>query len=228
MAKSRIIKELASRQVDISTVLLRTKVLLNDIGDQSLIDWINCELSGYPESDELPDYRVYQGILKGTFLLKYRNGRYEQHTNVSIPLFQMPEDQKEKLLSVYFYDGVDALKEMYSYSESDNPLLEKPIPADSLPYIEKYSGYSNMRILNASVLIDSTLALRVLSIIENKLLDTLLLLEKEFGCLDNLDIDISSINNNDREKIAKQINLIIFDKSVHIGNDNKIKSTDVN
>ena len=131
MAKSRIIKELASRQVDISTVLLRTKVLLNDIGDQSLIDWINCELSGYPESDELPDYRVYQGILKGTFLLKYRNGRYEQHTNVSIPLLQMPEDQKEKLLSVYFYDGVDALNEMYSYSESDNPLLEKPIPADS-------------------------------------------------------------------------------------------------
>ena len=99
MAKSRIIKELASRQVDISTVLLRTKVLLNDIGDQSLIDWINCELSGYPESDELPDYRVYQGILNGTFLLKYRNGRYEQHTNVSIPLFQMPEDQKEKLLT---------------------------------------------------------------------------------------------------------------------------------
>lgn len=228
MAKSRIIKELASRQVDISTVLLRTKVLLNDIGDQSLIDWINCELSGYPESDELPDYRVYQGILKGTFLLKYRNGRYEQHTNVSIPLFQMPEDQKEKLLSVYFYDGVDALKEMYSYSESDNPLLEKPIPADSFPYIEKHSGYSNMRILKASVLIDSTLALRVLSIIENKLLETLLLLEKEFGCLDELDIDTSSVNSYDKERIAEQINLIIFDKRVHIGNDNKIKNTDIN
>lgn len=228
MAKSRIIKELASRQVDISTVLLRTKVLLNDIGDQSLIDWINCELSGYPESDELPDYRVYQGILKGTFLLKYRNGRYEQHTNVSIPLFQMPEDQKERLLSVYFYDGVDALNEIYSYSESDNPLLEKPIPADSFPYIEKYSGYSNMRILNASVLIDSTLALRVLSIIENKLLETLLLLEKEFGCLDELDIDTSSVNSYDKERIAEKINLIIFDKSVHIGNDNKIKNTDIN
>ena len=227
MAKSRIIKELASRQVDISTVLLRTKVLLNDIGDQSLIDWINCELSGYPESRELPDYRVYQGIIKGSYLLNLRNGRQEQHTNVSIPLFQMPEDQKERLLSVYFYDGVDALKGMYNSSDSDNPLLEKPISADSFPYIEKHSGYSNMRILKASVLIDSTLALRVLSIIENKLLDTLLLLEKEFGCLDELDIDTSSVNNYDKERIVEQINLIIFDKSVHIGNDNKIKNTDI-
>ena len=85
-----------------------------------------------------------------------------------------------------------------------------------------------MRILNASVLIDSTLALRVLSIIENKLLETLLLLEKEFGCLDELDIDTSSVNSYDKERIAEQINLIIFDKRVHIGNDNKIKNTDIN
>ena len=228
MSKSRIIKELASRQVDLSTALLRTKLLVNDIGDQPLTDWINYELSGYPESSQLPDYRVYQGILKGTFLLHLGNGRYEQHTNVSIPLYHMPEDQKDVLLSVCFLEGVDALKGMYNYSNSDNPILEKPISAEYFHYIAKNSGYSNMRIIKASVMVDSSLALRVLSIIENKLLDTLLLLEKEFGCLDDLDIDISSVNDNDKERIAEQINLIIFDKSVHIGNDNKIKNTDIN
>ena len=228
MVKSKIIKELANRQVDLSTALLRTKLLLNDIGNQALMNWINYELSGYPKSCELPDYRVYQGILKGNFTQPLGFGRFEQHTNVSIPLFQMPEDQKEKLLSVYFFEGVDALKGLYNYSNQENPLLEKPISAENFPYIAKHSGYPDMRILKASVIIDSNLALQVLSIIENKLMDTLVLLEKEFGCLDDFDIDFSSVNDDDRIRIVNQINIIFFDKSVHIGNDNKIKSTDIN
>lgn len=74
---------------------------------------------------------------------------------------------------MYLYDGVSALKSCYENSDTGS-LLEKPILAEYYPYIQKHSNYSNMRIINARVLIDSSVVFNVLSIIENKLLDTLL------------------------------------------------------
>lgn len=228
MAKSQIIKDLANSKVDLATALKRTKLLLSEIGEKPLLDWVDHELVGYNSVDEIPEYRVHQGILKGTFVIPTGLGGYEQHTNVNISLNQMPKDDRDRILNMYFYDGVSALKSCYENSDTGSSFIEKPILAEYYPYIQKHSNYSNMRIINARVLIDSSVVFNVLSIIENKLLDTLLLLEKEFGCLDELDIDTSSVNSYDKERIAEQINLIIFDKSVHIGNDNKIKNTNIN
>lgn len=228
MAKSRIIKELANGQVDLSTALKRAKVLLYELNDKSLLDWIDHELTGYKDMDDIPDYREYQGILKGTFVIPLANGRYEQHTNVSIPINKMPETEKNKLLSVYFIDGVDTLKSYCENSDANNPTLEKPIPADNYPFIQKYSYYPRTRIISASVLIDSTVAINILSIIENKLLDSLILLEKEFGCLDKLDLDVSNVKNSNIKRVAKQINLILYDKSIRIGDNNKLKNNDIN
>ena len=64
--------------------------------------------------------------------------------------------------------------------------------------------------------------------IENRLLDVLILLEKEFGVLDDLDIDVESKSEDEKEGIVKQLQIIIFnDNSVTIGNGNKIKDSNI-
>ena len=58
-------------------------------------------------------------------------------------------------------------------------------------------------------------------------METLLFLEKEFGCLDNLDIDISSKNEVEIKSIVYQIQVNLYDNSISIGDNNKIKNSDI-
>ena len=111
MAKSKIIKDLANGNVDTLTALKRTKVLLSDFDNQEVKTWINNEITGYPSTATLPDYRVTMGNLVGS----YFKGSMASHMtwkNVSIPLGKMPDDIRDKLLSVPFTQGVDALKQL--------------------------------------------------------------------------------------------------------------------
>ena len=71
------------------------------------------------------------------------------------------------------------------------------------------------------------MVVNVLSVIENKLLDILMVLEKEFGSLDDLDIDISNKSETELQGFVKQISFIINDNSVTIGDGNKIKDLQI-
>ena len=46
MAKSKIIKELANGSIDTQTALKRTKVLLQELDNDDVLRWINCEIEG--------------------------------------------------------------------------------------------------------------------------------------------------------------------------------------
>ena len=64
--------------------------------------------------------------------------------------------------------------------------------------------------------------LGILSAIRTKLLKIFIELDRDFGCLDNLDIDT---NGRKLEEINNKLNVIIFeDNSVTIGNSNKLKN----
>ena len=82
-------------------------------------------------------------------------------------------------------------------------------------------------IITANVIIDPHMVVNVLSVIENKLLDILMVLEKEFGSLDDLDIDISNKSETELQGVVKQISFIINDNSVTIGDGNKIKDLQI-
>ena len=58
-------------------------------------------------------------------------------------------------------------------------------------------------------------------------MDTLLLLENEFGNLDDLEIDISSKTPNERDTIIQKIYITLYDNSISIGDNNKIKNSDI-
>ena len=67
-----------------------------------------------------------------------------------------------------------------------------------------------MIITSARVEVSTHNLSNIISIIENRLLDSLLLLEKEFGNLDNLDIDTSGKSSSEIEEIANKITVLVF------------------
>ena len=64
--------------------------------------------------------------------------------------------------------------------------------------------------------------------VESKLLDILSYLEKQFGNLDDLDIDIESKSKDELNNIINHIHVLIYnDKSVTLGDNNKIKDSNI-
>lgn len=227
MPKSKIIKELANGTVDTLTALKRTKVLLSEFNNAELNKWISYEIIGYPEEVEIPDYRIVRGNLMGS----YFKGSMASHmtwNHVSIPLGKMPKDLKDALLTVYFKEGVEALKQVAEKCDTSDKSMCKPVDADFFPAIAQYNNDPYMIITSASVEIANQCIHNVFSTVENRLLDVLLLLEKEFGILDELDIDIEAKTDEDKDKIIKQLQVIIFnDNSVSVGDGNKIKDSNI-
>jgi len=73
MAKSKIIKGIANKEISLEVAFNRLLIIASDIGNQDLIDWATNELNGYPNQAQIPSYRksglgqiIYSGI-NGTF-----------------------------------------------------------------------------------------------------------------------------------------------------------------
>ena len=139
MAKSQIIKDLANGMIDTTTALKRAKVLLSELKNNKLIDWVNCELSGYSTNDELPPYRVIHGNLVGSYF-KGSMVRHMKFVNVPLPLGNMPYNMQDEMLCVRLFEGIDALKRLSEASRTPGYNFGKSIPADFYPYIAMYNG----------------------------------------------------------------------------------------
>lgn len=228
MAKSQIIKDLANGVVDTQTALKRTKVLLQELDNDELLQWINYEIEGYPDGADIPEYREISGQLYGSYF-KGSMANHIKYTNVPLPLGNLPAEIKQDLLSAKITQGIEALRGMVLESErNEGRRLIKPIQAELYPLIAQANDDLGMMIVTASVELNMPKILNIFPKVESKLLDILSYLEKQFGNLDDLDIDTESKSSTELETIINHIYVMIYnDKSVTIGNNNKIKDSDI-
>lgn len=98
--------------------------------------------------------------------------------------------------------------------------------ADLFPYITQCNEDPYMMITTAQVKLNSSSIQQILDCVENKLLDTLLILEEAFGPLYELDISIAETDVEDSNKVVEQIIFNIYDDhSVTIGEKASVKDT---
>lgn len=220
MAKSTIIKDFAGGKVSVEIALKQLKVLLAEFDKPEMLKWVNAELQGYDDTDVLPEYRVVVGNLVGNFL-----NYYTKCTHISIPLkSDAPKELVEMCSQVRLYDSLSALRAL---TETDRE-FGRQINALLLPYVQQFSAISMTALLNATVEFSQTQVKNVFSRVENAVLDVLLLLEKEFGNLDDLDIDLTSKSNDEIQNIASNIMILLYnDNSIAIGDNNRMKNTSI-
>lgn len=220
MAKSTIIKDFAGGKVSVEIALKQLKVLLAEFDKPEMLKWVNAELQGYDDTDVLPEYRVVVGNLVGNFL-----NYYTKCTHISIPLkSDAPKELVEMCSQVRLYDSLSALRAL---TETDRE-FGRQINASLLPYVQQFSAISMTALLNATVEFSQTQVKNVFSRVENAVLDVLLLLEKEFGNLDDLDIDLTSKSNDEIQNIASNIMILLYnDNSIAIGDNNRMKNTSI-
>lgn len=228
MAKSQIIKDLANGTADIQTALKRTKVLLQELNNDKLLQWVNYEIEGYPENADIPDYRMIGGQVYGTYF-KGSIATHVQYNHVPISLGNLPDEIKNDILTIKITQGIEALNAMVIESRrKENGGLTRLIPSELYPHIAQANNDLGMIIVTASVELNMAEILNIFPKIESKLLDILLFLEKQFGKLDDLDINTESKSEEELERITNHIYVVIYnDKSITIGDKNKIKDSNI-
>lgn len=219
MAKSKIIKELANSSIDTTTALKRLKILLLSLNKPELDNWVNCELNGYKNIDDVPDYRRFRGQVTANFIIgnAYKMMTY---TNTPLPTTNLSDEIKDIIEEGVFNEGISAIKEM------EGNELGKSIPPEIYGALTK--GTNITSITSASAKISKTAPTEIISSVETKILEILCILEKEFGILDELDIECSDKSEQEINEVCQKIlNVIYVDKSITIGNDNKISKSDL-
>ena len=216
MAKSNIIKNFINSNMDINTALQNLLAILYCLEDENLINWANKELSGYDSINELPEYRK----LKGRVMASYIVGNMK-YSNAPFIISHLDDDIQENLININLYSSISTLEEMKNKGESR---IGKPIPPEFYILLQENT---NAHIIEASVNTDLSSINDVISKVRVKILKTLLFLEKEFGNLDELDIDISIKNKEELKNIVQHIHFNLYDNSIKIGDGNKIKGSNI-
>ncbi len=218
MAKSNIIKELATDACDIDTALNRLYLIATSINDIELSTWAKKELSGYTETDEVPNYRVVSTHLVGNFNV-VGAGKIWTYTKAELPCVNSEILDKFKKRNLYL-----SVKALSMAIKNDKAIL---IPLDMrlIPFLEEGTTIS---ISAAYQEITNPTLQDTVQTIKNRLLDSLIYLENQFGCLDELDIDISQYKTDLIQKVYDDCAKIVL-QGISVTNivDSKISKSNL-
>ncbi|MCC1486763.1 hypothetical protein LB312_05750 [Bacillus tropicus] len=217
MARSQLLKDTVSGKEKLENILLRLKIILSDLDNDLIMQWIQGELQGYEEDAELPGYRKLKGNIVGNYIL---NGRAEI-SNSSVPLSHLVSlDEIEKLRDISITDSVKTLEEILSSENKEN--FGSVIPAS---YCHAISNVS-IQIIGMRVKCPSNLLSKVVSNVKSKLVDVILELENQYENLDELDIKSQVEEDvNKKKEVIFNIEKIIYDESIKLGDKNKVKES---
>ena len=162
-------------------------------GNSELEHWAECEIEGYGAGD-VPDYRIAKG-LNFTYT-GYNNGAF-QVTNAPLPIAFLRKETLDNLKYVPFAEGISSIEGM-----SDGDSI---VHVDRSNLAVEVSNCSEGGISCVSISQNFTTAFfkGVIDKVTTRAIKALMMLEDQYGCLDNLGIVVES------KKAASENNAII-------------------
>lgn len=218
MAKSKIIKALANNEISMEIALNRLLIIASDLDNDSLADWTAAELHGYSKDMELPEYRKKKSL---HFTYSGINGHF-QITHSPFPYVAIIAEHDENAFDVPIMDSVSTLQTFIDNYETQSY-------CGDYTYLNGYV-YERTGIQCTSIMqrVPLNFLQNILSEIKTRLLRILIKLDKEYGCLDDLDVDTSAKSPEEVAAINKVVNNYIYiNNSVNIGDKNKIEGSEI-
>jgi len=171
-----LLRDIQSSAVDakepIGTLLRKCKILAARLGSSEFSAWIECELNGFSERDQLPEYRIMTVGCKGHF----SGGFGSAMNNAEIPSRCIPKDFREGLYTSYLAQPISSLESLIN--DSDGGTVQEPWPADVTAHFGA-NMYQGMNCLQAWKVIPVNALVGVLDMIRNRVLNFVLEIESE-------------------------------------------------
>lgn len=218
MKRSKIIIDLVNDSINVVQAMDILYLLLQDNDDIKIQSWINNEINGYKDKDEIPDYRIIDCELIGNYISgSMYNGI--QATNQPIPVKKEYDDILSK---VRIMDGLKEIQQL-SVAEKEEKSHALLMPVN--PAIINNISLINGNVISASKRLSIYGYTNILNKLKSKLFNIFVELEKKYGNLDEYYIDFS--NDESKKEINNVIINIIFDNSIQIGDGNKITDSNI-
>ena len=202
MTKSQLIKDIATNKIDLEEGLQRLLIITSELDNEMISEWIISELNGYGRDDIIPDYRkrisyriVYSGI----------NGKLKM-TNQTLPLHYFSKGLRDDIDGITIKESIKVIETIVKKGETigcDLTALASDVFENTgIQCYKIFQEYSNISFE------------QLLSNVKSKLILFLLDLEKQFGNLDNLDIEIGKITSGKKEEVTKSFTQLFYDGKV--------------
>lgn len=208
-----IVDLLMNEAGSLNEALLKTKVLLHQIGQKELVSWVNSELTGYGQAEKLPEYRDIRGRLFG----HVSNGVYV-HQNRVLAVNHLSRQQLEVLEGGGMRQGLGVIEKLIS-NTSGGSSLARPLGPEVYALLSKpfSDGYY---VQSAWSQIEVSQVRQVLTEVRSRLLDFILELRGEVGTT-VLEEDIKQVANN--LDIPGMLSRAVFgdNTTIVIGNHNQ-------
>ena len=210
--RSKIIIDLINNEINIEQAFEALDFLLEDIKDKKIKKWLDNEINGYKDLNDIPSYRILQANIKGDYIA----GRFKcQNHDIALK----PEKIKE-FTAIKISQPISEIMQLSkAEKESNGHSLTIPIH----PLIAQDISLINGEIISAYKELSIYAFTNLVSKIKTKLLSIFKELEKQYGNLDDYYIDLG--DKKKEERITKSLITIINDKSTHIGDQNSIKGS---
>jgi AbiTii len=158
---------------DLESLLRKCRVLATRLKHDELKNWVICELDGYSNDVEVPQYRKLAGSCYGHFA-GYGGS---QVRNAPIPITSIPEKLRHGLTRWELRQGVSALKNMVDTCDGMNLDTGWPAEASSI-----FGGQilRNMGLLQGWTSFSKSDVVGILSTIRNRILNFALEIEASY------------------------------------------------
>lgn len=204
MPKSQIIKDLVEDNVNLEKSLTRLYVIAKDVNNRELSQWAENELNGYKNTIDAPEYRhakcsilQYSGI-NGSFQVK----------NTPLPQGWIKPDLMNMISDVIICDGIRFVENL--------ALSEKGGMRDLSGLAGEVSSATNGMVSCTSIrqIVPQSLYLRICAEVKTKMIAALIGLEKAYGNLDTLGIDISDKQPIQVDAANADLNRAVFNINI--------------
>ena len=198
MPKSKIIKAIVDDEVSLGQSLTRLQVIAHDLKNKELETWAENELVGYASESDIPEYRHAKSI---NFTYSGINNMVHQVKNVPLNPEFLGMEVLELISDVLFTQSITAFEAFLDGADS-SAHLDRSIFASE---VDKNSN-GGIQCFTITQNIPKSFFQDALAEIKNRLLKSFLLLEEEFGCLDELGIDVSNQPASKIDRVNYEIN----------------------
>lgn len=172
MLKS-LIEELSKDSISISVALTRTKVISTRFGISELSKWINCELQGYSDNDDLPDYRKFPCEIISSIL----DGRGIRHDGYKLDFTHITEKAGFDIYTIEEYQGIQNLE--YILHNQNGAYVFAPFPEILVRHYGKFLPRT-FHLISVSRRSSISCISNIINQVKQRLLDLLLSIESKY------------------------------------------------
>jgi hypothetical protein len=175
MLLDEIITILSSTSGNLTDALLKTKVLLHQIGRKDLVTWVNNELKGYPD-DSVPDYRVVSTEVHGQL-----TSIAWQVTDYLLPIQHLKPETQKSLTSFAMTASLQIIEEsVKQHRENSSHGMRRNLPTEATAMFQK-ALQGGVNVISAWCEINMQTVENILAEVRSRLLDFVLELRDVVG-----------------------------------------------